>query len=202
MKRRREIILDFTALLDIIMIILFFFILFSHFEAVEAKKKMENAQSTADAQIADAELRKREAEKLIAEATAAEKKALDAYNRLAGEGERSTQNYDALKAFEDGSHLRLYLTGTAGAWNVLFMQGGVSEIAPIGDDLAAAFQTTFETLGYTSNSTILCEFTFDGEARNSRNAYYLVHDIINGMRKQYPYLYISEFDESKRREAE
>ncbi|MBR5371018.1 MAG: biopolymer transporter ExbD, partial [Oscillospiraceae bacterium] len=171
MKKRREIILDFTSLLDVIMIILFFFILNSHFQAEEAKKKMATAQSAADAQSAEAEQREREAEKLISQATEAEKKAIDAYNRLANQDSRSAQNYDALKAFEEGRHLRLYLSGTGGTWSLCFDQGGESISVPIGETLADDFRTAFRTFGYTPDSTILCEFQLDASARGSKGAY-------------------------------
>ena len=46
---KREIILDFTSLLDVIMIILFFFILFSHLETEDAKLALEAAQQNAAA---------------------------------------------------------------------------------------------------------------------------------------------------------
>ena len=44
---KREIILDFTSLLDVIMIILFFFILFSHLETEDAKTALQTAEQNA-----------------------------------------------------------------------------------------------------------------------------------------------------------
>lgn len=202
MKRRRDIILDFTSLLDVIMIILFYFILYSHFEANEAKLKMEAAQSAADERITVAEQREQDAQKRIEQAASAEQKALDAYNRLSNENQRGAQNYDALKAFEEGRQLRLHLIPRNGTWLLFFVQGGYSYTAQIEEGLPDAFSAAFETFDYTADSTILCEFSFDASARGSKAAYDTVSRELERLRKQYPYLYISEYDESKRRELE
>ncbi len=42
----REIILDFTSLLDVVMIILFFFILFSSFDVETATEKANQAEAS------------------------------------------------------------------------------------------------------------------------------------------------------------
>jgi len=201
-KKRRDIILDFTSLLDVIMIILFFFILKSHFQAEEAKMKMATAQSAADEQSAEAEQREREAERLISQASEAEKRAMDAYNRLADQDKRSAQNYDAFEAFEAGRHLRLFLNEKRGTWFLHLDQGGEIVSVPVGDSFADEFSTAFETFGYTQDSTILCELMFDATARGSRGAYETVSAVLRDLCGQYPFLYLSEYDESKRRAIE
>jgi len=197
-KKRRDIILDFTSLLDVIMIILFFFILFSHFEAAEAKNKMQAAQSEADRQTAAAEDREREAEKKLTQAAAAEKQANEAYERLKNEGNRSAENYDALHEFEQGRQLRLHLTSESGVWQLEFQRGDFQYAVPVDENLNTQVKELFEALFYTENSTILCEFSFDASARGSKAVYEKVNDVFLALREKYKYLYISELDESRR----
>ena len=52
--KKRQIILDFTSLLDVIMIILFFFIIFSSLETDNLKKDLEDKQQQVSAELEEA----------------------------------------------------------------------------------------------------------------------------------------------------
>ena len=78
MRRRKEAVLDFTSLLDIVLIILFFFILFSYMETGEAREKAEAAVSEAAAISETADRREAEAEYKIKEAENAKQQAMEA----------------------------------------------------------------------------------------------------------------------------
>ena len=52
--KKRQIILDFTSLLDVIMIILFFFIIFSNLETDNLKKDLEDKQQQVSAELEEA----------------------------------------------------------------------------------------------------------------------------------------------------
>ena len=52
--KKRQINLDFTSLLDVIMIILFFFIIFSSLETDNLKKDLEDKQQQVSAELEEA----------------------------------------------------------------------------------------------------------------------------------------------------
>ena len=55
MKNKREIILDFTSLLDVIMLILFFFVIFAQIDSTEAMTKIEEIKRQAELQMSKAQ---------------------------------------------------------------------------------------------------------------------------------------------------
>lgn len=55
--KKRQIILDFTSLLDVIMIILFFFIIFSNLETDNLKKDLEDKQQQVSAELEEAKVK-------------------------------------------------------------------------------------------------------------------------------------------------
>ena len=58
--KKKDLILDFTSLLDVVMLLLFFFILFSRFDVKNAQTAADDAKAEAAAQIALAEAEARE----------------------------------------------------------------------------------------------------------------------------------------------
>ena len=58
--KKKDLILDFTSLLDVVMLLLFFFILFSRFDVSRARTAADDAKAEAAAQIALAEAEARE----------------------------------------------------------------------------------------------------------------------------------------------
>ena len=66
--KKRQIILDFTSLLDVIMIILFFFIIFSSLETDNLKKDLEDKQQQVSAELEEAKAKNDKADELLGEA--------------------------------------------------------------------------------------------------------------------------------------
>lgn len=66
--KKRQIILDFTSLLDVIMIILFFFIIFSNLETDNLKKDLEDKQQQVSAKLEEAKAKNDKADELLGEA--------------------------------------------------------------------------------------------------------------------------------------
>lgn len=66
--KKRQIILDFTSLLDVIMIILFFFIIFSNLETDNLKKDLEDKQQQVSAELEEAKAKNDKADELLGEA--------------------------------------------------------------------------------------------------------------------------------------
>lgn len=202
MKTRRDIILDFTSLLDVIMIILFYFILFSHFEVSEAKKEMEEAKSDAQTAVSQADERERLASDQYQKALAAENKVQQELDRLRDQAERSAYDFHAMQEFEAGNNLKMHLAQKNGVWHLYLFKDETAYALALDGQLAEELRTLFASLGLTEDSTILTELTFDGDTPGSYVSYNTLSDALQILRREYPYLYISEQDEAKRRKME
>lgn len=202
MKTRRDIILDFTSLLDVIMIILFYFILFSHFEVSEAKKEMEDAKNDAETAVSQADERERLASDQYQKSLAAETKVQQELDRLRDQAERSVYDYSAMQEFESGSNLKMHLVLKRGVWQLYIFRGETGGAVALDGQLTESLRRAFVTLGYTEDSTILCDFAFDADEPGTKTAYEALNDAFLVLRREYRYLYISENDESKRRRME
>lgn len=117
---KRQIILDFTSLLDVIMIILFFFILFSSLEKDEAlatEQEKINAQQVEidaqrielDAEKAEYEALKKEAEKKSSEADKALADYQEALSNLENLGESAAQNVAEMHKFDQSMNLKIHM---------------------------------------------------------------------------------------------
>lgn len=188
MRRIREIILDFTPLLDITLIILFYFILFSHLGAAEAQQRAEQAESAAaEAQAAAAEILDT-AEAMQAQA----KQQLDILSVSSG-----AEAAEAMQRFAEGKNLRLRLHARAGSWELRVMQGDAELTVLSGKDIAPGLAAALSDAGYRAEDVILCEFVYSADEAGSYQAYQTADSALDALRKDYPHLYISETDLSK-----
>lgn len=194
MKRMRDIILDFTPLLDITLIILFYFILFSHMGAAEAQQNAalaaaaaEAAQSAAADMMAEAEQLHRQAENLQLEA--------DRQLAILAETEQNqAATAEAMQAFARGENLKLRLLSQADGWS-LRVQTGDDRLAELaGEALAQQLTDVLQTAGYLREDVILCEFAYTATESGSYQAYRTVHEALDAVRAEYQHLYISETD--------
>ena len=119
-KRGGDIFLDFTSLLDITLIILFFFIMFSSFstgsKTREAEERAEKAIAAADEKMQQAE--KREAE--AAERIAAMQAELDELKRTSGDSANRTQG---ISEFASGENMKLIYSAENGYWKFEVRRG-------------------------------------------------------------------------------
>lgn len=205
MRRKKEAVLDFTSLLDIVLIILFFFILFSYMETGEAKEKAEAAAAEAAAVSETADRREAEAEYRIKEAETVKQQAMDeleairSINRNAGENLEALQEFSRNESFiirmdisSDGNdvHLNVYREN---------QQVGDITAAPK-SDISGELKSILGNCGYTADDTILCSFIYDSSERGSYSAYSNVQEALKKVKSTYRSLYISETDESIFRE--
>ena len=182
----RDIVLDFTPLLDITMIILFYFVLFSNFNRSDAQKQAE-----ADLQTAR-EMQTR-AEQMSEQAADTERQYRLALDRLMQAEGQSAENAKAVLAFSEGSSLKLMLSSEAIGWNVKVYQGNELAAMFMQDEITAAkLADVLRRLEYSSDSVILCQMIYDGSKPGSRNVYFALKKELEALRKQYAGLYISE----------
>lgn len=196
MKRRKEIFLDFTALLDIMMLILFFFVLFSHLDNEKAMHAAEDMRSAAQSAMTAADGKIAEAEKREQKAAERETAANALIARYQQADSQRAADLSALEDFNSGRNLRMTIVCDDADW-ILRMQAGDTEPVTLedgtvnGKSLAAVLQGP---LGFAPEDTVLCVFLYDGEQAGSLTAYRTVHDALRTLREEFPHLYVSETD--------
>ena len=185
--KKRQINLDFTSLLDVIMIILFFFIIFSSLETDNLKKDLEDKQQQVSAELEEAKAKNNKADELLGEAQ-----------------KRSGDNADAIMDFSENKNLKLHLdmNGENG-WTLKFAKGEeiVKEI-PKADIsvMTGEVRELFKEQGYKADNTILIEFSYDATENGTTSAYLDTMKIINTLKNEYEHLFYSETDVSVFRE--
>lgn len=205
MRRKKEAVLDFTSLLDIVLIILFFFILFSYMETGEAREKAEAAAAEAAAVSETADRREAEAVYKIKEAETAKQQAMDELEAVRSVNKNAGANLEALQEFNRNENLLLRMDISADGDRIVIAAYRNNEkiddiSSDSGSDISADLIRLFGNCGYTSDDTILCSFMYDSSARGSYSAYSNVQQAFRKAKDIYKSLYISETDESIFRE--
>lgn len=188
--KKRDIILDFTSLLDVTLIIIFFFILFSHLDGVENKKRTDEKIQEMNAKIEAAEDREAYAEELI---TQKEKELAIVQN----ESKRRASEVEELIAYSNGQNIKIILDMGAGDWSIRVIQNK-NTIANItkNDDIGSKLVQTMEETGYSPDHTIYCDFVFDGSIPGTKKAYSAIVTAMDEVKKKYDEFYYSETDMS------
>lgn len=164
----REIILDFTSLLDVIMIILFWFILNYQTEttkireqAAAAEESARQAQITADAREAAAQERLQTAEDAL--------EAMDTIN------ERQASILKAMLEYRQGRSLNLTLVSKPQYWYLDAAIGDEEALGRIYSDdekrLGLELNQMLSDAGFADDATIFCVLSFDSTEPGSRDAY-------------------------------
>ncbi len=221
----KELLLDFTPLLDVIMIILFFFILNYHNQTVELQSKANSELSEAaslsselDSQI---QANEQEMETWREEATAQMQQWENEFNEkmemLENSDEEAASAIQALLDFQSGASIEINLAVIDEEnWSINIKSGDHSIGAiPLGDKYninsfkkdqeqrnKAAIQISqdiidiFESNGLETDNTIIGTFLYDG---NTNWAYYpknILLEAIAKVRKKYNRFYCLNIDKT------
>ncbi len=198
---KREIILDFTSLLDVIMIILFFFILFSHLETEEAKTSLQTAQQNAIELKEQAEQKLDDADKLLEEANQKEQQATEKLNEAELAGERQGENVEGITDFSRNQNIRVKLEMISGSskWSLLVYKGEqqVAEI-PNGNvtSMSQAFLKALSDMGCAKDDTLLCMYVYDASQAGTASADRDAQKVFDEVKEQYLHFFYSELDTS------
>ncbi len=188
--KKTDIILDFTPLLDVTLIVIFFFVIFSHFDSQETKAKLDEKTHELDTAIQQAEVR--------------ETKAIELEEQLQNEIEmvkdsdiREGSNIDEIRSFSKGENIKIIINMNDNPWTVQIvdktaMVGKISN----GEKFSKKLITILEDDGHSIDDTILCEFIYYGSVPGTNAAYKTVISGLNEVRSIYRYIYISETDMS------
>ena len=164
----REIILDFTSLLDVIMIILFWFILNYQSETTRIREKATAAEAAAaEAQIV-AEARQEEADALRQEAQ-------DDLDALAEVNERQASILRAMSDYRQGRSVNLKLVSEQRYWFLDVSVGEEEQLGQIFSEdekrLGMMLNEMLAEAGFAPDATVLCVLSYDSTEPGSYDAY-------------------------------
>ncbi len=184
---KRDVILDFTSLLDVVMLILFFFVLFSRFETTEMQQQLQAERQELQAEYSA----------LSAEAQQKYDAACDYLEEVKRSDERAAENLEGIHAFASGKALRVYLNMNVDAWQ-LDIYCGEKLLSEIPEDTAqkmeAAFLQILSANGYKASDTILCELMYDATEGGTAAAYRETHALFQAVQEAYPHFFAAETD--------
>lgn len=181
----REIILDFTSLLDVIMIILFFFVLYSTMDTEKAANKAKEAEQTYNHLIVEQQEINEEAQKDL--------------ERIKAADENAAVNQQALNAFDKGDFFtfRLDVTEQSDNWTlrVFFGRKQLGTIlSQETDDIKGSIRDILEKSGFTTEDTYLCILSYDGQQYGTALAFREIDEAIDDIQREYPNLYFSNLN--------
>ena len=191
---KREIILDFTSLLDVIMVILFFFILFSHLETEDAKIALQAAEQNAIE-------REEQAEKTLEEAERKEQQAAEKLSEAELAGERQGENVEGITDFSRNLNIRVKLKMISGSsnWSLLVYKGEqqMAEI-PKGNvsSMSQSFLKALSDIGCDKDDTLLCVYVYDAAQAGTASADRDIQKVFDEVKEQYKHFFYSELDTS------
>ena len=186
--RRKEILLDFTPLLDVTLILLFFFILFSHMEVLEEKAAADTATAAAAAAAAAAEEKAAAAQALSVQFE-------EELQLIRNADMRKAADFEAMLAFSRSSNIKLILNMQENGWTLYVCQSGESLAeVPSGTDISTGIRNGLSAAGLTADSTILCEFILDGSEPGTASAYRPIKKALAAIQQTHKYFYCSETD--------
>ena len=193
--KRKDVLLDFTPLLDVTLILLFFFLLFSTFEMEEAKMQLDAQIEAAQEQYAEAENRMEEANAKYAEADALTEQLREDLTIIESASERQASNVEALLEFNRGANIKLILSMNDDGAVLRVFQGEtlITTTTPDGD-LAGIICAALKESGYTEQDTVLCEFILDGSEAGTATAYRKIKQNLMYVKGEFNYFYYSETD--------
>lgn len=184
----REIILDFTSLLDVIMIILFFFILFSTFE-------IETATNEANQTKIEYEAKSEEAEK--------ERKKYEVErDKLLNLDKNAVKNQEALSAYNDNQVLSINLVekiDSEGLYiNILRGDDKLLEIKYESSmNYNKEIADIIESSNYKADDVIICNLIYNGDNIGSAEAVEKIEKAVNNVQNEYKNFYFAAINISK-----
>lgn len=180
-NNKREVILDFTSLLDVIMLILFFFVIFAQIDSSNAVNAVESAnqimqeandsQANADAMMADAEQMQDYAMAVVSNSTSDFDKAIQLQLDLKLENEK----------------WKIDIT-ESGKKEILDTIENVRERKP--EELAEEFDKFISSYSYSTSDAILINLVYGSDIAGSRKSKEHSDEMIRLLRDKYNYQYL------------
>lgn len=186
--KKRDVILDFTSLLDVTLIVIFFFVIFSHLDTEDNRAKTEAKVAELETAIEEAEEREASAEELITQL----EKEIDIVHDSSA---RQASNIEEMLKYGKSGNIKIILVMQDGGWilRVNCKEEVLTEITS-DKDIGAELKTAIIAAGYSEKDTIFCDFVFDGSLPGTASAYRKISKGLDDVEEIYRYLYYSETD--------
>ena len=178
--KNKDVILDFTSLLDIVLIMLFFFILYSAFNVEKAELRANTARSEYADMSAALESEKAQLEAERSGIREKENELSAEWDRVLALDENAARNQQALIAFNNGAMLSFNLQKEDGsdAWRLSVTRKEsaaaederVATIAP-GDDLYRSILRIIDAAGFAEDDVLIVTFTYNGNVIGTHKLY-------------------------------
>ena len=183
--KKRDIFLDFTALLDVTLIVIFFFVLFSHLENEENKMLVDEKVKEYETAIKEVNDREETANDLI-------KQLEQELEIIRNSDERQAEDAQAILEYRAGKNLKMVLDLEEGSF-VVYVNKNKENIAKINinSNLSTELLKAMENTGYMKEDTIFCDIVFDGLNKGSNKAYQIMMDALDDMQNKFPNMYYS-----------
>ncbi len=183
--KRREIILDFTSLLDVTLIVIFFFVLFSHLDSQANRARTDEKINELNVAIQQAEMRESKADAL-------EEQLQKEIKIVTESGKRQGEDAKGLIDFNRGDNIKLILKMESRSWDIQIVKDEkLLTTIPEGDNFDIKLKSIFGKT-YTVDNSIFCDFIYDGSERGTAAAYRRIRKSLSLVANDYKHLYISE----------
>ncbi len=188
----REIILDFTSLLDVVMIILFFFVLYSSLDAENAAEKAKAAEASYTEMQEQNEKEQQEWRE----------KADEEWDRILSADASAGKNQQALSAYNEGKGItfNLHEVEKGDVWTLSVLADG-KRIGKISSDdacqLRGKLKEMLEKAGYGTEDVVIATLTFNGNDYGTEAAVPKVENAVMGIQREYKNLYFTTINISK-----
>ena len=188
----REVLLDFTSLLDVVMIILFFFILYTTFDVEKEAEKAKAAESLYTEMKEQNEKEQQEWQE----------RASEEWERILSADANAAKNQQALNAYDSGKGITFNLQDVqkGDKWTLSVLSGN-KRIGSISSDesrdLRSRIKELLEKAGYDKDDVIIATLTFDGNDYGTESAVPVIENAIIGIQREYKDLYFTTINTSK-----
>lgn len=180
--------MDFTSLLDVTLIVIFFFVLFSHLDEQENKARTESKVQELEVAIQEAEDRESEADKLI-EQLENEIAIVQDYS------ERQASNVSEMLEFNRSENIKIILDMDSTKWSVRIIKAeNILATIEGKENISNEIKQVLSDAGYDNTKTIFCDLVFDGSLPGTASAYRNITKSIREVSEEYRYMYTSETD--------
>ena len=186
--KKRDILLDFTSLLDVTLILIFFFVIFSHMDNEQNIAKLESQSVELESKLEEAKERESQAAEL-------KEQLEEQLNIVEDADDRSKDNVKEIIEFTKGTNLKLILEMQNSKWTLIVSSKNevISRITA-NDNVESMLKDALKNADYSYGDTILCDFVYNGSQAGTVSAYRKITKAMDSIQEQYKYLYYSETD--------
>lgn len=211
--KNKGIVIELTALLDVILIMMFWLMMNLQNSNDTIKTNAEERISQAEQQVLSADEKAVEAEKRADKAVAemekmqteldsvrenADKEIAEAWKKAASINDNATANQFALDKYEQGFLITINLKYNDTAGVLISDNSGVlGQSAVTTEDISEKLVSAFENSGLSQNDVIMCAMTYDGSEALYKDVR-AVRTAVYDVKENYPNLYCTYINTKER----